>query len=117
MTILHILQGLVGPRLVREQVIVAWMIGRHCRRVHRVRPVPCPACDRLTAAIQRRLRRCPHGHEKPSCPRCDIHCFTAQELEEIREVMRAASPGFSALRVWLFGMKVLDGLRSDKKRG
>ena len=114
MTILKTLRGLAGPRLMREQVVVAWMIRRHCRRVHRASATPCPDCEQLTAAMLRRLRRCPHGDQKPSCPRCEVRCFTTQELDEIRVVMHAASPGFAALGVWLFGLKVLDGLRTEK---
>ncbi len=99
-------------RVAREQAVVAWMFRRHCRKAHATPRPPCPACARLTAAAQRRLERCPHGEAKPSCTRCEIRCFSKEELEGIREMMLAAGPGFSAFRVVLFGMKQLDRLRA-----
>lgn len=92
---------------------MSWMIRRHCRRTHGRGHPPCPACARLTEAALNRLERCPHGEDKPSCTRCDIRCFSAWELEGVREVMLAAGPGFSALRVLLLAMKTLDRLRAS----
>lgn len=104
----------ITSRVAREQAVLSWMIRRHCLRTHDTGHPPCAACAQLTNAALARLARCPHGETKPSCTRCDIRCFSTEELEGVREVMRAAGPGFSAMRILLHGMKTLDRLRSGR---
>lgn len=101
-------------RVAREKAVIALMIRRYCKRTHQPRRPPCPACAQLTEAALGRLERCPRDDAKPSCTRCEIRCFTPDELEGVRRVMRAAGPGFSALRLVLLGMKALDWLRASR---
>lgn len=105
------IKEVVHSRIAREQAVLAWMIRRHCARVHLPPRSPCPACAQLTEAALARLAGCPHGDQKPSCTQCEIRCFSPDELAGVREVMRAAGPGFSTFRVVLLGMKTLDRFR------
>ncbi len=73
---------------------------------------PCAECAALIRRVHARLDACPHGDAKPSCTRCDCYCYDAQEQSAVREVMRAGARRFGLLRPVLFGLKLLDAVRS-----
>lgn len=105
------------PRLRREHRILAAMVGLYCRREHRGGERPCGECRELIAFAELRLRKCPHGEQKPTCANCPIHCYKQDRREQVRRVMRVAGPRMLlrhpllTLRHWLDGWRKVPELR------
>lgn len=53
---------------------------------------PCGSCSELLAYAARRLARCPYGDIKPTCAKCPIHCYSRDNREQVRQIMRYAGP-------------------------
>ena len=69
------------------------MMRLYCRGLrHERHDDLCPDCDQLFAYARRRLERCVFGDAKPNCANCTVHCYSANERERIRTVMRWAGP-------------------------
>lgn len=65
------------------------MIGMYCRgHRHAEGPELCPDCAALLDYALSRLSRCPHGERKPTCRRCEIHCYRQDMRKRIAIVMR-----------------------------
>jgi len=54
-------------------------------------PVVCDRCADLLAYAEKRRAYCPKD-PKPFCSHCDTHCYTSEQAEYMREVMRYAGP-------------------------
>lgn len=77
----------------RERSTIRVMIGMYCRGKHKSDgQVICDDCRRLLDYAISRLEKCPLGKNKKSCRKCTIHCYSPQEREYIRMVMRYAGP-------------------------
>lgn len=79
-----------------SQMIAIYCAGNHADRKRDVRSYAgeplCSECAELDSYAVRRTQECRRMEVKTSCDRCPIHCYTADELERIREVMRYAGP-------------------------
>lgn len=104
------------PRLAREHRILAAMVEIYCRREHGGTAL-CDACRGLVEFAEVRLRKCPHGEQKPTCANCPIHCYQRERREQVRAVMRKAGPRMLfrhpllTLRHWLDGFRKVPPLR------
>jgi Nitrous oxide-stimulated promoter len=67
-------------------------------------PIVCERCADLLAYAEKRRAYCPKD-PKPFCSHCDTHCYTSEQAEYMREVMRYAGP-----RSLLHG-HAIDGIR------
>ncbi|MBO8138249.1 MAG: nitrous oxide-stimulated promoter family protein [Desulfotomaculum sp.] len=47
----------------------------------------CPTCSQLAVYAAKRLMLCPKD-PKPSCKKCDIHCYAPQYREQVKKVMK-----------------------------
>lgn len=79
-----------------SQMIALYCAGNHDRAARTEtafcgKPV-CPACAQLDAYAHLRTEKCPFMETKVSCDRCNVHCYTPQQLEQIRTVMRYSGP-------------------------
>jgi hypothetical protein len=81
-----------AARLDREIRTIRAMFDLFCLGRHGAGPGLCASCGEVLAYAEQRIDRCPHGDEKPSCAKCEIHCFQAEMRKRIREVMRYAGP-------------------------
>ena len=80
-------------RRAREFKTIAAMLRMYCRAHHDAKgAVLCPACVALHDYAQRRLERCVFGEAKPTCVNCQVHCYSANMRERVRQVMRWAGP-------------------------
>jgi hypothetical protein len=92
-------------RLAREEKTIAAMIALYCRDHHAGDPVAagppaagsadgglCPDCAELLDYARFRLERCRYGAEKPTCAKCETHCYKPALRERVREVMRYSGP-------------------------
>jgi len=78
-------------RIQREQCTVEAMIRLYCRDHHGT-GVLCTACDLLLAYAMNRLEACSFGELKPTCSKCQIHCYNPDMREKVTTVMRYAGP-------------------------
>ena len=76
----------------REKNTVSKMIRIYCRFKHGGRNSLCPDCQQLEVYAHKRLEHCQFGESKPSCEKCQVHCYKPEYRERIREVMRFAGP-------------------------
>ena len=52
----------------------------------------CAECAEIDAYAILRTEQCARMEVKISCDRCPLHCYTPDELEKIREIMRYSGP-------------------------
>ncbi len=79
-------------KIRREQEVAEEMIRLFCRKRHREKDCPCPACAELAAYVRERTGHCPFMEEKTFCSQCRVHCYSPAMRERIREVMRFSGP-------------------------
>ncbi len=99
-------EGKGARKLAKDIGLLATFIGVYCREKHsrekkaEVKPgeklrgyigeIPgglCPDCRKLLFYAAGRRLRCPH-EPKPSCKRCQTHCYRGPCREKIKAVMR-----------------------------
>ncbi len=88
MAISEILRG----ELLTEFKTLRAMMGIYCRAHHSTKNQLCSQCQSLLEYAETKLDRCPYGQDKPTCNQCPIHCYRAQQKEQMRQVMRYAGP-------------------------
>lgn len=78
----------------REKIVAGQMVEIYCRHTHGRSRVDglCDDCKALLEYVYHRLDKCPKGDTKPTCRKCEIHCYNPQRREQIRDVMRVAGP-------------------------
>lgn len=106
---------LAVPRIARELDTVAAMLRIYCAGHHQPeglsQPWLCGDCDILLDYASKRLALCPYGAEKPTCVKCQIHCYGRRPREAMREVMRYAGPRMLMRHPLLAIAHVIDGRR------
>lgn len=93
----------------RELRTIQAMIKIYCAGHSGNRDGLCEDCSALMAYAEKRLERCPFGEAKPTCANCTVHCYRAEEREQIRQVMRYSGPRMLLRHPWLTVMHLLDG--------
>ncbi|NVD08044.1 nitrous oxide-stimulated promoter family protein [Vibrio sp. JPW-9-11-11] len=91
---------LQGP-LVTEFKTVQAMVRIYCRDHHNSDQTFCAECQQLLEYAETKLDRCPYGEQKPTCNRCPIHCYKAEQKRQMRLVMRYAGPRMLFPHPWL----------------
>ncbi len=81
-------RGFVSCSNTVETRIGIYCAGHHGRRDKSL----CDECAALRDYVRSRLAKCPHGETKPSCSKCEIHCYREPERTTIRKVMAYAGP-------------------------
>ena len=99
-------------RLDREMKTIAVMIGMFCKAHHVPDGGLCSECRALRDHAQHRISKCPHERNKPSCAKCEIHCFRSEMRERMRTVMRYAGPRMLLRHPILALLHSLDSFRS-----
>jgi len=99
-------------RRARELKIIEAMVEMYCRgHGHPDRAPLCTDCAELLDYATRRLERCVFGDAKPTCTNCTVHCYSAEQRERIRLVMKWAGPRMSLRHPILALYHVFDGHR------
>lgn len=78
-------------RIEREKATVSAMIGYYCRKNHGQK-ILCSSCDELKKYAILRLDKCRYGNDKPKCKACPVHCYSKENRQKIKEVMKFAGP-------------------------
>ena len=83
---------LLKSRREREQIIVLEMIRMYCAGNHSNGNVLCEECSEIAVYSEKRLLSCMYGDSKPVCKECPVHCYSPQQREQMRKVMRFSGP-------------------------
>ncbi len=98
--------------LQREAKTAELMIGLYCQHHHNQQTDSlCPGCCELLEFSNRRLAYCPFGEDKPTCAKCQVHCYKSQMRQPMRQVMRWAGPRMIWHHPWLTLRHLLDKFR------
>ena len=103
-----------GRRIDREIKTIKAMIGIYCHKKHKAKGL-CADCRGLLAYAVDRLKKCPHGEDKPQCKHCPIHCYKEEYRGKIREVMSFAGPFMPLYHPFMAVRHALDGLGKKDK--
>jgi len=103
-----------GRMIDREIKTIKAMTGIYCKKKHKTKGL-CPDCQDLLAYSVDRLKRCPHGEDKPPCKHCPIHCYKKEYRARIREVMSFAGPLMPIYHPVMAVQHALDGLGKRDK--
>ena len=68
------------------------MIQLYCNAFHSESVDICEQCGDLESYALARIDKCPFGNSKPSCSKCEIHCYEDNMREKIKIVMRYSGP-------------------------
>jgi len=99
-------------RLKREHQTLVCMTTIFCEDHHgRTGSGMCDTCSELMHYAEARLAKCPYGPSKPTCAKCPIHCYKAQQRESVRQIMRYAGPRMPRRHPWRALVHILDKLR------
>ncbi|MFW9918814.1 MAG: nitrous oxide-stimulated promoter family protein [Candidatus Thorarchaeota archaeon] len=82
-----------GPVIAKEKEVVYNMIHLYCEKKHDSTPgTLCASCQDLLRYSHHRLDHCTYGELKPTCRKCEKHCYRPEMRERIRRVMRFSGP-------------------------
>ena len=99
-------------RLRRELDTLQCMTDMYCAHYHAdYDGSRCKDCESLMRYAAKRLQKCPYGEDKPTCAKCPVHCYKAEQRPKVREIMRFAGPRMT----WRYPIKSLVHL-FDKAR-
>ena len=88
------------------------MISLYCRKKHASKKYLCEDCSDLLDFSIQRLHYCPYGENKPTCSKCDIHCYKPEMREKIQEIMRFTGPSM----LWRHPVLAILHLRDERKK-
>lgn len=76
-----------------EKKAVDLMIRIYCHGNHHTKGKSlCKDCEELTSYCNLRTDKCPFMETKTFCSACKVHCYSKENKEKIRKVMRYAGP-------------------------
>lgn len=78
--------------IVREKIIVGYMIEIYCKNQHNDKGKLCVDCEELRNYSIERLNSCRYAINKPVCKNCTTHCYNPAMKERIIKVMRYSGP-------------------------
>ncbi|MHA1906362.1 MAG: nitrous oxide-stimulated promoter family protein [Candidatus Thorarchaeota archaeon] len=82
-----------GPKIVKEKNVVTKMISLYCEKKHdSMKESLCEDCADLQEYSHHRLDHCRYGEEKPTCRKCETHCYKPEMRKRIKAVMRFSGP-------------------------
>ncbi|MHA2423269.1 MAG: nitrous oxide-stimulated promoter family protein [Candidatus Thorarchaeota archaeon] len=82
-----------GTKITKEKTVVTKMIGLYCEKKHdSPKGILCEDCSILQEYSHHRLDHCRYEDEKPTCRKCETHCYRPEMRDRIRRVMRFSGP-------------------------
>lgn len=83
----------VGQKRQNEKQMMEQMVALYCRGNHgKARDGLCEECAALLAYAGSRTDHCPHMAYKTFCSNCTTPCYSPENRQKVREVMRYAGP-------------------------
>ena len=83
--------GKTHTRIETEQRITRKMMSIYCKS-HHGRKELCNTCTHLLYTAHQKLEKCHWGENKPTCFSCSTHCWSGDDQQKIKEVMRFSGP-------------------------
>ncbi len=83
-------------RKIYESKVIETMIYIYCKKNHNSKSL-CSNCKELVEYCNKRIEHCPLGDAKINCQQCEIHCYSSEQRERIREIMRFSGPRMTYL--------------------
>ncbi len=105
--------GNSSRRKEREQRTLEVMVGLYCSDLHGHKAEVCEECRHLLEFALERIEDCPWGDDKPTCAKCAIHCYRAEEREQILQRMRHSGPRMISRHPVLAILHLLDKRRAS----
>ena len=82
-------------RKKREKITVNAMIGLYCRKNHKQENHQlCMECNRLKDYLHKKIENCVFDGEKTSCSTCPSKCYSPNQANEVKKMMRYSGPRF-----------------------
>ncbi len=78
-------------KIEREKSTVKIMIALYCKKKEGNKTL-CHECKSLTDYALARLNNCKFGNSKPTCKKCQIHCYKPEMRAKIKQVMSFSGP-------------------------
>jgi hypothetical protein len=90
----------------REKRIIAKMIKIYCGKKHKSDGL-CSDCSNLLVYCENKINSCRWIKNKPNCSSCTTVCFSKENREKLRNIMRFSGPRLlyldpAALFLWIF---------------
>lgn len=80
-------------KIDRAKNTIQLMISTYCElKRHSPDSHLCHDCEELLNYALSKLDKCPKGEKRKGCRRCEIHCYSPEMRQRIREVMRYMGP-------------------------
>ncbi len=80
-----------SKRIATEKTTVKAMIEIYCKTNHKENSI-CEDCNKLIEYALIKTDKCRYKEEKPGCKKCKTHCYSLDNRNKIREVMRFSGP-------------------------
>jgi hypothetical protein len=87
------------------------MVRIYCHAHHDARPL-CKECDDLNSYAMVRLDKCPFQESKPTCSKCNVHCYRPEMRDRVKAVMRYSGPRMLLHHPVMAIRHMLDGSRN-----
>ncbi|MDP7422805.1 MAG: nitrous oxide-stimulated promoter family protein [bacterium] len=84
--------GFKSRAIEAEYETVEAMIQLYCEKKHIENIGLCEECRNLLEYAGERLDKCPRRENKIPCSQCNIHCYSTEYREKIRDVMKFSGP-------------------------
>ncbi|MDF0535039.1 nitrous oxide-stimulated promoter family protein [Shewanella sp. A32] len=104
--------SLLHGKLQTEFRTISAMMVIYCRDHHGGKNTLCPECQALLDYAETRLDRCPYGEDKAACKHCPVHCYKAEQKQQIRQVMRYGGPRM----LWRHPLLAIRHLLNERKQ-
>ncbi len=76
-----------SKKIETEKATVKAMIEIYCKANHQGNGI-CEDCNKLINYALFRTDKCKYKEEKPACKNCKTHCYSIDNRNKIKEVMR-----------------------------
>ena len=82
-----------GPKITNEKETVEKLVHIYCEGKHSTsKNNLCDNCSTLLEYSRKKLDACRFGEEKPTCRKCEVHCYKPDMRQQVKSVMRYAGP-------------------------
>jgi hypothetical protein len=81
-----------SKRFTEEMKTMDAMLRLYCKGMHGGKDGLCADCSELLEYSMERLSKCQFGADKPTCSKCQVHCYKPEMRERVKTVMRYSGP-------------------------
>ena len=75
----------------KDKRVILLMISIYCKAQHHTNDL-CENCKTILEYSYKKIDNCPLGNKKVTCKKCKIHCYSKEQKEEVRKIMKYSGP-------------------------